>query len=105
MGGAALIAATDGARRIAMRLSLFMVGVSLITAALGTRAQAQNYPWCALYDKGDGSDTVCGFISFDQCMADVRGIGGFCMPNNTYHPVAATPQAHSPVRHKPHKSS
>jgi len=88
-----------------MRLSLCIVGIALVAVALGTRADAQHYPWCAQYDKGDGSDTNCGFTSFDQCMADVRGIGGFCMPNNTYVAPAAAPQAHSPVRHKPHKNS
>jgi len=26
----------------------------------------------------------CGFVSSEQCMAYIRGIGGYCMPNNTY---------------------
>jgi len=28
----------------------------------------------------------CGFISFDQCMETVRGMGGFCIENNRYEP-------------------
>ena len=67
-----------------MRLSLFIVGIFVGIFGGGTRVEAQNYPWCALESKGDGADLNCGFISFEQCMATVRGIGGFCMLNNTY---------------------
>ncbi len=28
----------------------------------------------------------CGFITFDQCMDTVRGIGGFCIRNDWYQP-------------------
>jgi hypothetical protein len=28
----------------------------------------------------------CGFVSFNQCLATVSGIGGFCIQNNTYRP-------------------
>jgi Protein of unknown function (DUF3551) len=66
-----------------MRLLLITVITVSATILFGTSAKAQNYPWCAHYDKGDES-LNCGFISFEQCMATVRGIGGFCMLNNTY---------------------
>jgi len=41
-------------------------------------------PWCAQYSGGDmgGGGTNCGFYSFDQCLATVRGIGGFCVRNS-----------------------
>ncbi len=52
---------------------------------MDTRAAAQNYPWCAQYSKG-GDEQNCGFVSFEQCMETVRGIGGFCIQNNTYQP-------------------
>jgi hypothetical protein len=26
----------------------------------------------------------CGFVTFQQCLDTVRGIGAFCMQNNTY---------------------
>ena len=56
------------------------------TAAIGTPAQAQNYPWCAQYS-GDGGATNCGFTTLEQCMATVSGIGGFCMRNPQYQPL------------------
>jgi hypothetical protein len=87
-----------------MRLSLVLLGLLLGAIASGTRAQAQNYPWCAIYNKG-ANDMSCGFDSFDQCMDSVRGVGGFCMANNTYVPPAAALRPHRRARHKPHKAS
>jgi hypothetical protein len=47
-----------------------------VSAAATTSAQAA--PWCAFY----GSSTYnCGFHSFEQCQATVRGAGGWCRPN------------------------
>jgi hypothetical protein len=36
--------------------------------------------WCSDYSTPGGSSN-CGFYSFDQCQANVRGIGGFCRQN------------------------
>jgi hypothetical protein len=44
-------------------------------------AHAREYPWCARYD---WSTYNCGFVSFEQCLATVRGIGGFCERNPRY---------------------
>ena len=49
---------------------LFLVGVT------GSGAQAA--PWCAFYDP---STYNCGFDSFQQCLATVRGAGGWCRQN------------------------
>jgi len=68
-----------------MKALLLVLAVSVVTVGFGTRAQAQNYPWCAFYDTGDQA-VNCGFVSREQCMVTVSGIGGFCMPNNTYQP-------------------
>jgi hypothetical protein len=66
--------------------SLFVVGVTAAMIALPLPAQAQNYPWCAQYSGGRGGAMNCGFVSFDQCMDTVRGIGGFCIRNDWYQP-------------------
>ncbi len=68
-----------------MKTLLLLLGIYAASIAAVTGAGAQNYPWCALLSKGDGVDQNCGFQSFEQCMATVRGIGGFCMQNNTYN--------------------
>jgi Protein of unknown function (DUF3551) len=65
--------------------------VGLMTAM---PARAQNYPWCAHYGT-PYDDTSCGFVSYEQCMASVSGVGGFCEKNDTYKPpLAAHPPAH-----------
>jgi len=69
-----------------MRIMLFVLTVSAVSTGLGAQAHAQNYPWCAFYDTGDQAIN-CGFVTREQCMATVSGIGGFCMPNNTYQPL------------------
>jgi hypothetical protein len=72
-----------------MKSILFLLGVIVVISAIGTPAQARNYPWCALYDTGDQA-TNCGFVSREQCMATVTGIGGFCVVNTQYRPVKPT---------------
>ena len=72
------------------------LAAAAIVAAIAipaTPAQAQNYPWCAHYGT-PYDDSSCGFVSYEQCMASVSGIGGFCEKNDTYKPpLAAKPQA------------
>jgi Protein of unknown function (DUF3551) len=83
-------------QEIVMKTLLFVFGLLLAmnVIALPVPAHAQNYPWCARYGT-PYSDTSCGFTSFDQCMASVSGIGGFCEKNDTYKP----PVAPAPLRH------
>ncbi|MGC1777995.1 MAG: DUF3551 domain-containing protein [Xanthobacteraceae bacterium] len=68
-----------------MKLLIIALGIAG-AAALAAPAQAQNYPWCAQYGGSAGSPTNCGFSNFRQCQADISGIGGFCVRNNTYRP-------------------
>ena len=51
---------------------------SLIIAAaftLGAPANAKEPGWCATYRNGGNN---CGFNTYEQCMAAVSGVGGFC---------------------------
>jgi len=65
-----------------MKFLLVLIGI-IIGIFLNTPAKAQNYPWCAIYSDGSGGSKNCGFASFQQCQADVSGIGGFCTQNST----------------------
>ncbi len=69
-----------------MKNWLLMTGILVATGFLATQADAQNYPWCAYYSGGRGGGTNCGFTTFDQCMANVSGIGGYCALNTQYVP-------------------
>jgi hypothetical protein len=77
-----------------MRLLLFVLGLCVGIVGVAKRAEAQNYPWCAQYSGGDGGMN-CGFTTFQQCLATISGIGGFCVQNNTYQPQ---PGPHPPTR-------
>src|SRR5579871_2498822 len=70
---------------IMIRILTIALAVSS-AAAFGTKAQAQNYPWCSIYSGDMGGAQNCGFVSFQQCMANVSGIGGFCVQNDWYRP-------------------
>jgi hypothetical protein len=71
-----------------MRSLLFTAGLVALMAGFALPAQAQNYPWCATYTGSAGGSQNCGFTSFEQCMATVRGMGGFCDQNTQYVPPA-----------------
>ncbi len=78
-----------------MKLWLAVFGLTA-AAVFGTPAQAQNYPWCADYGGGDmGGGMNCGFVSFQQCLTTVQGMGGFCERNTQYQPP---PGPHPPTR-------
>jgi Protein of unknown function (DUF3551) len=65
-------------------MRLLLLALAVIVAGASTTARAQNYPWCAYYDNGSGSN--CDFVSLPQCLADISGIGGFCQQNTLYQP-------------------
>ena len=68
-------------------LQASLVAAALLAAPAAAFAQsAYDYPWCAVYGTGDGDATNCGFVTREQCMATVSGVGGRCEPNNLYVP-------------------
>jgi Protein of unknown function (DUF3551) len=80
-----------------MKNMFFVLSVAVVTVFVGTRAEAQNYPWCSIYSGSMGGSQNCGFSTYQQCMENVSGIGGFCQLNYTYHPPGG-----APLRHKAH---
>jgi hypothetical protein len=76
-----------------------IVGASLGVILGAMPAQAVEYPWCANFHEGAGSN--CGFTSYEQCMQTVRGSGGFCAANDFYTGPASPPQTRRPARHRP----
>jgi hypothetical protein len=75
-----------------MKAALFLIGVSAATSAIGTPAHAQNRPWCAFYDALYASN--CGFSTYEQCLATVSGVGGYCEPNTMYVPPPGPSRRH-----------
>jgi hypothetical protein len=65
-----------------MKFALSVFGVLVVTATIGTPAHADG-PWCAFYSGRFGGAPNCGY---DQCLATVSGVGGYCQPNTMYVP-------------------
>lgn len=83
-----------------MKALLFVAAIAVAAGALPSGAQAQNYPWCAVYGGGrGGGGQNCGFSTFEQCMAALSGQGGFCNRNTQYVPPAG-PRAHYRRHHR-----
>jgi hypothetical protein len=76
-----------------MKLHATMLAVAAVAAFAGFKpapAQAEVwYPWCAVYSGGHQGlgTTVCSFATHAQCVATVRGLGGFCSENPVPPPV------------------
>jgi uncharacterized protein DUF3551 len=68
--------------RTLLALALLAATLSLTQEA---GAQGRYYPWCARYS---GYSIVCGFDTFQQCLATISGVGGFCQQNVMPPPVA-----------------
>ncbi len=87
-----------------MRLLRLTIASLTVFAVPVIATQAQNYPWCANF--ADGAGTNCGFATYAQCMATSMGSGGTCTQNNLYKPdAAAAPLRHPPRRHRAAKNS
>jgi Protein of unknown function (DUF3551) len=57
-------------------LKRFVVGAAVAVTA-GT-ASAADGSWCAIYTRGSEN---CGYSSYAQCLATVRGLSASCQPN------------------------
>jgi Protein of unknown function (DUF3551) len=71
-------------------LCAFLSAVT-VTTTFAVPAHAQNRPWCAYYNGAQfGGASNCGFSTYQQCLATISGIGGWCQPNTTYVPPPAS---------------
>lgn len=69
-----------------MRLILasLIAGATLV-ATSEAQSLPRYYPWCAIYSDRGGTRS-CSFTSFEQCLQNIRGMGGFCVVNS-YQPI------------------
>ena len=66
-----------------MRLALFILAAFAAAICNTKSAEAQNGAWCAYYDLGKDGFRSCRFTILQQCLDDVRGIGGSCGPSTS----------------------
>jgi hypothetical protein len=62
-------------------------------------SQAESYPWCAQYSGMGGGGRNCGFVTYEQCMETIRGMGGFCEQNLFYTGPTERPAKRTRKRH------
>ena len=65
-----------------------VIGVALLVAAeLLSQGGAQArtiHPYCAVSRGHDMGYEDCSFTTFELCLEEVRGLGGYCKPNSYY---------------------
>lgn len=74
-------------------MRIVLAAAALLIAAFASQpAQADPYKWCAVYGGNamDGSKG-CWFTTYEQCLATVTGLAGFCQPNTFSGELAAAP--------------
>src|SRR5262249_38059972 len=75
----------EGKEETTMRILLFILVVLAAGVCIEKPAKAQNGGgWCAYLNYADGGQRICGFATLQQCLAEVRGVGGNCGPSPYY---------------------
>jgi hypothetical protein len=69
-----------GLEDIIMRTFLLAVA-ALIASMTLLPGKATAAPFCSYIGSATGSFQSCGYHTWEQCLASVRGAGGFCMVN------------------------
>jgi hypothetical protein len=72
-------------------LAAFAVLASSFAFTHEASAQGTYYAWCARYDAYTYN---CGFTTWQQCQANISGMGGWCYENPMPGPVAESPPSH-----------
>jgi len=77
-------------------------GGALLLLLVGwTDSSANAAAWCANYDV---STRNCGFHTYEQCLATIRGAGGWCSPN-TYEGARTGPSRGGQPYGEPYRGS
>ena len=76
---------------------------SLVVGPSSAGAQSPySYRWCAYYSPAESGLTSCYFTTYEQCMASVSGVGGYCGLNPMYRGPDQAPAPGHPRRHHRH---
>lgn len=55
------------------------------------KAASEGWRWCSDYSGDMGGSSNCGFETYQQCMLNVSGIGGYCRLNPFFKGAAERP--------------
>jgi hypothetical protein len=70
--------------------AIAILAVALVIDAGGPVEAAQ---WCAWFTGNDYSSD-CSYYTLPQCVATIRGVGGYCAPNVYAQPLPYPPPAY-----------
>jgi hypothetical protein len=74
----------------------FLLALALLLGALVLDARREAAAqWCAYYD---AYTYTCGFVSFNQCLATISGVGGVCRRDYDYRPPLREDRRSPPPR-------
>jgi len=79
---------------------LILASIVAAAAVVGaaSHGHAQNAPWCS-QRIGESRALNCGFYRWDQCMATMSGIGGYCYENYRLAPAGQILASASSQKH------
>lgn len=66
------------------RTFLILTTLAFLAVISPAPARAIEYPWCAVFGGDMEGASNCGFVSYEQCLGYIHGIGGFCERNQFY---------------------
>lgn len=78
------------------RMLAIAIGILAAGGMIASGARAQNNPWCAYFS---GGPTNCGFTTFGDCLAAIKGKTALCDRNAQYVPPAGSQPVSSSGRH------
>jgi hypothetical protein len=76
-------------------LFLAVATIVAVSALGGGTMQARDYPFCRKAEAGPGD---CKYDTYEQCLAAVSGINGYCQPNYWLSQPVSPPQVRRPSR-------
>jgi len=78
-------------------IATMLIGAAALTWT--TPTTARDYPWCAVYGFMGQDGTNCGFVTLQQCLATIHGIGGTCRQNPLFRQAPPAEAGRKP-RHR-----
>ena len=75
--------------------TLIVIATLAITLVIDARGSVQAAPWCAWLSDYRGFLQDCSYYTFEQCLATIRGNGGYCDRN-----LHAEPLPYPPARYR-----
>lgn len=84
-------------RRLAMLFVALSAGAVAFSAG-DAQAQPSPYRYCAVSTQQDVQFADCTYSTFQQCLATISGLGGFCRENPRYVASPDDDRAAPPMR-------